>query len=260
MPWRIYPMKQKYTKKDGTISVYLLKNKKWIDCNKPYKPQKRGLEKKTILSNRFGLLELYSRKEQQQLMCPSGYSISQCFNILKKMWFAYHKARDYDRNIETMEKYAKAIQAVQKDMGIKTTSFPHIGLYGDVLILNNKKGERIVSEDHSELKRKQDEYDKWQAENSRKIQKKVLKPDKEKGEVIESSVDESFSEKYEDDRDYLIPDVLEANEEEGEKVITIPDNIPFRKRINNALIPDEEKGEKVITIPDNIPFRKRIKN
>jgi len=77
-------MKQKYTKKDGTISVYLLKNKKWIDCNKPYKPQKRGLEKKTILSNRFGLLELYSRKEQQQLMCPSGYSISQCFNILKK--------------------------------------------------------------------------------------------------------------------------------------------------------------------------------
>jgi len=253
-------MKQKYTKKDGTVSVYLLKNKKWIDCNKPYKPQKRGLMKKVIRSNRFGFLELYSRKEQQQLMCPSGYSISQCFNILKKMWFAYHKARDYDRDFERMEKYAKAIQAVQKDMGIKTTSFPHIGLYGDAFILNNKRGERIVSEDHSELKREQDEYDKWQAENSRKIQKKVLKPDKEEGEVIVSVVDESFSKKYDDDRDYLIPDVLEANEEEGEKVVSIPDNIPFHKRIKNALVADEKKGEKVVSIPDNIPFRKRIKN
>jgi hypothetical protein len=294
MPWRIYPMKQKYTKKDGTVSVYLLKNKKWIDCSKPYKPQKRGLEKKAIWSNRFGFLELYARKEQQQLICPSGYSISQCFNILKKMWFAYHKARDYDRNIERMEKYAKAIQAVQKDMGIKITSFPHLGLYGDAFVLNNKQGERIVFEDHSALKKKQDEYDKWMAKKAKKIQQKVQKPDKEKGEVIVSFVDESFSEKYEDDRDYLIPDVLEPNEEkgevivsfvdesfsekyeddrdylipdvlepneeEGEKVITIPDNIPFRKRTKNALVPNEEKGEKVITIPDNIPFRKHIKN
>jgi hypothetical protein len=32
-----------------------------------------------------------------------------------------------------MIKYAKAIQDVQKDMGIKTTSFPHLGLYGDIL-------------------------------------------------------------------------------------------------------------------------------
>ena len=63
MPWRIYPMKQKYTKKDGTVSVYLLKNKKWIDSNKPYKPQKIGLVKKSIWSNRFGFLDLYNRKE-----------------------------------------------------------------------------------------------------------------------------------------------------------------------------------------------------
>src|SRR6188508_1345020 len=231
MPWRIYPMKQKYTKKYGTISVYLLKNKKWIDCNKPYKPQKRGLEKKTILSNRFGLLELYSRKEQQQLMCPSGYSISQCFNILKKMWFAYHKARDYDRNIETMEKYAKAIQSVQKDLGIKTTSFPHIGIYGDELILNNKQGERIVFEDHSALKKKQEAYEKWQAENAKKIQAKVLKPDIKKGEAIVSLADESFRKKRfvenEDSEGYLIPDVLHADEEAGEERITFADDIPF---------------------------------
>lgn len=230
MPWRIYPMKQKYRKKDGTLSIYELKNRKWINSNKPYKPQKRGLEKKSIWSNRFGLLELYSRKEQQELKCPSGYSISQCFNILRKMWYSYHKARTQNEGIERMEKYAKAIQSVQKDMGIKTTSFPHLGLYGDVFILNNKKGERIVFEDHSAMKKQQDEYDKWMAENSKKIQAKVLKPDKEKGEAIESFADESFKEKYEDDRAYLIPDALIPDEEEGEELITMTDDIPFENK------------------------------
>jgi hypothetical protein len=95
------------------------------------------------------------------------------------MWFAYHKARDYDKNFEKMKKYAKAIQEVQKDMGIKTTSFPHLGIYGDQFILNNKQGERIVFEDHSALKEKQDKYEKWQAENSRKIQELLQKPDKD---------------------------------------------------------------------------------
>ena len=233
MPWRIYPMKQKYTKKDGTVSVYLLKNKKWIDCNKPYKPQKRGLEKKAIRSNRFGFLELYNRKEQQELKCPSGYSIGQCFNILRKMWWAYKNALQ-QQNLEKMEKYAKAIQAVKKDMGIKTTSFPHLGLYGDAFILNNKKGERTVFEDHSALKAQQDKYDKWMAKKAKKIQQQVLKPDKEKGEEILSFPDESYDEKYEDDRAYLIPDVLVPDEEAGEEKITMTDDIPFMKKWNSS--------------------------
>ena len=170
-------MKQKYTKKDGTVNIYELKNKKWINCNKPYKPQKRGLEKPSLYSTRFGLLDLYNRMEQQTVKCPSGYTIGQCFNILRKMWYAYRKAFHDDKDLDKMKKYAKAIQSVQKDLGIKTTSFPHIGIYGDELILNNKQGERIVFEDHSALKKKQEAYEKWQAENAKKIQAKVLKPD-----------------------------------------------------------------------------------
>ena len=224
-------MKQKYTKKDGTVSIYELKNKKWINCNKPYKPQKRGFEKPSLYSTRFGLLDLYNRKEQQTLKCPSGYTIGQCFNIIRKMWYAYHKARDDDKDIEKMKKYAKAIQSVQKDLGIKTTSFPHIGIYGDELILNNKQGERIVFEDHSALKKKQEAYEKWQAENAKQIQAKVMIPDKELGEEITSFPDESFRKKRfvegEDSDGYLIPDVLQADEEEGEQRITITDDIPF---------------------------------
>jgi len=231
MPWRIYPMKQKYTKKDGTVSIYKVKNKKWINCNKPYKPQKRGLEKPSLYSTRFGLLDLYNRMEQQTVKCPSGYTIGQCFNIMRKMWYAYRKAFHDDKDLDKMKKYAKAIQSVQKDLGIKTTSFPHIGIYGDELILNNKQGERIVFEDHSALKKKQEAYEKWQAENAKKIQAKVLKPDIKKGEAIVSLADESFRKKRfvenEDSEGYLIPDVLHADEEAGEERITIADDIPF---------------------------------
>ena len=47
-----------------------------------------------------------------------------------------------EKNIERMIKYAKAIQDVQKDMGIKTTSFPHLLLYGDVFKLLEHKNQK----------------------------------------------------------------------------------------------------------------------
>ena len=233
MPWRWYPKFNKVVRADGTVARYKSRCKKLLKSRKPYRPQRRGFEKKSIWSNRFGFLELYNRKEQQELKCPSGYSISQCFNILRKMWWAYKHALG-DQNLEQMEKYAKAIQAVQKDMGIKTTSFPHLGLYGDVFILNNKKGEQIVFEDHSELKKQQDKYDAWMARKAKKLQAKALRPDRQKGEYIESFVDESFSEKYVDeDMTPLIPDVLEPDEEAGEELITMTDDIPFMKKWNS---------------------------
>jgi len=238
MPWRWYPKFNKVVRADGTVARYKSRCKKLLKSHKPYRPQRRGFEKKSIWSNRFGFLELYNRKEQQELKCPSGYSISQCFNILRKMWWAYKHALG-DQNLKQMEKYAKAIQAVQKDMGIKTTSFPHLRLYGDELILNNKKGERVVFEDHSALKKQQDEYDEWMAQNAKKIQQNVSKPDKQKGEVIETYADNSFSEKYEeDDKDYLVPNALVPDEEEDEELITMADDIPFLKRWNLDLSKD----------------------
>lgn len=242
MPWRLYPRTHKVLRKSGKLYVNKCMEKKWIKSNKPYKPQKRGLEKKSIWSSRFGFLDVYNRKEQHELRCPSGYNIGQCFNVMRKMWYGYYVARDYDKDIEKMKKYAKAIQDVQKDMGIKTTSFPHLGIFGDELILNNKQGERIVFEDHSALKAKQEAYKKWEAENAKQIQAVVMVPDKEKGEEIVNFPDESFSDKrfveklYEDGVDsdgYLIPDVLQPDEEAGEERITMADEIPFRARKNS---------------------------
>ncbi len=61
--------------------------------------------------------------------------------ILRKLWNAYHISRS-KKNIERMIKYAKAIQDVQKDMEIMTTSFPHLLLYGDVFKLLEYKNQK----------------------------------------------------------------------------------------------------------------------
>ncbi|HSA73823.1 MAG TPA: hypothetical protein VLD84_07710 [Nitrososphaeraceae archaeon] len=126
-----------------------------------------------------------------------------------------------------MVKYARAIQEVQKDMGIKTTSFPHLGIYGDTLVLNNEDGKRVVIEDHSALKKKQEKYEKWQAENAKKIQEKLQRPDKEKGETIEEFADDVYPHELEENEE-TVPDLLEPDEEKGEEVVVITDDIPFQ--------------------------------
>lgn len=154
MRLRTYTVSQKYVKnKHGDIGVYKKRIKKWIKSSQPYKPRKRGPQKLSIHSTRFGFLDLYNRKEQQELVCPSGYSISQCFNVLRKLWYAYRRAIGTEKDIDKMKKYAKAIQDVQKDMGIRTASFPHLGLYGDALILNAKNDRTRIFENQSALRK-----------------------------------------------------------------------------------------------------------
>ena len=241
MPWRSYWVNQKYTKRDGTVSIYKVKNKQWIKSNSPYKPRKRGLGKQLIWSSRFGFLDSYNRKEQQELRCPSGYTISQCFNVMRKLWYGYHKSRCDERNLGRMKKYASAIQKVQKDMGIATTSFPHLGLYGDVLILNNKHGEQIAFEDHSALKKQQqqqEEYEKGEierAENAKKIQETLQIPDREKGQELLTFSDDVYSHKFYDD--------LDDNEDDEE-----------RPPVPILLKPDKDKGQSILIITDDIPF------
>jgi hypothetical protein len=224
MPWRIYTITQKYIKVDGSVSIYKVKNRKWIKTNK-HKPQSKGPARKSMFSKRFGFLELYNRKEQQYLVCPSGYSISQCFNVMSKLWFGYKRAMNSDKSVEQMKRYAKAIQSVQEDMGIATASFPHLGLYGDSLVLNDRKGNRVVFEDHSALKQKQKEYEKWQAENAKLIQEKLMRP--EEGQEIVTFADDLYP--YEEiDSEEIVPCLLEPKEDQT--VITFADEIPFRNR------------------------------
>ena len=109
---------------------------------------------------------------------------------------------------------------VQKDMGIKTTSFPHLGLYGDVLILNDKHRNRKVCKDHSELKEKLEEYEKWLAKNAKKIQGLLQRRDKAKGEKILSIADDVYPYVMLNNKQ-MVPELLEPDEEKGQKILVI---------------------------------------
>jgi hypothetical protein len=248
LPLRTYIVNQKYIKnKHGDIGVYKKKIKKWIKSNKPYRRQKRGFEKLPIYSTRFGFLDLYNRKEQQELICPSGYSISQCFNALRKLWYAFRRAIGTDKDIDKMKKYAKAIQDVQKDMGIKTASFPHLGLYGDALILRSKNGMKRVFEKHSELKKKQEEYTIRQLKNASR-QETIQKPNKLNGETIEILIDD-VSPYVKRDNEVTVPQLLEADEDE--EIQALVDKIPFRGP-RRRRVRRRGEGDSTLTIGDDV--------
>jgi hypothetical protein len=234
MPWSYTVTTGANKRKDGTYGKrYKCLRRWWVSFIRG--PKRKALEKQAIYSTRFGFLDLYSGKEQDGLICPSGYNIRQCFGVMAKLWFGYHKARLQGEKLEQMIKYAKAIQGVQEDMGIKTTSFPHLGLYGDQFILHNKKDERVVFEDHSALKAQQDEYDKWaaeRAENAKKIQRELQRPEEAKQEELETFADD------------VGPGMLGGPDEEEEEKVPLEE----------VLEPDEEEGEEIITITDDIPF------
>ena len=258
MRLRTYTVSQKYVKnKYGDIGVYKKKIKKWIKSSQPYRPRKRGQQKLSIYSIRFGYLDLYNRKEQQELTCPSGFSISQCFNALRKLWYAYRRAIGTEKDIEKMKKYAKAIQNVQKDMGIKTASFPHLGLFGDELILRPKNGVGVI-DNNSTLKKKQEEYscEKQDYENTVPM---LLKPDKEKGEEIQILVDPiPFPRRHRRRRnrngDSSLP--IPYDEIPDEELDEIPEK-ELEAEIEDAVpaLLKPEQDEEVLILSDNIPFR-----
>lgn len=135
----------------------------------------------SIHSKRFGYMDSYTDKEQSQLICPSGFSFKQGIGKLYKLWWSYrfNKRRE---DFEKMMSAAKKIQEVQKDLGLKTTSFPHLGLYGDILMLYEKKNQKAVNEDHSELKASQELLEKKQevlvlADKMNKILKERREPE-----------------------------------------------------------------------------------
>jgi hypothetical protein len=243
MPWSYTVTTGANKRKDGTYGKrYKCLRRRWVSFVRG--PKKKALEKQAIYSTRFGFLDLYSGKEQDELICPSGYNVRQCFGVLSKLWFAYKKALER-KNLEQMTKYAKAIQGVQEDMGIKTASFPHLGLYGDQFILHNKKDERVVFEDHSALKAQQQEYEKWEqerAENAKKIQQELQKPEKEKQEELESFADDvgpgmlgGPDEEEEEEKE--VPDQLEPDEEEEEEEVVMTDDVPFMSfKGNNEVV------------------------
>lgn len=158
MQLRLYRFKKKHVRKDGTVSIGANRQWKWVKGEtKQRKYRPRG-QAKTLWSKRFGYLDTYTYNERKLLICPSGHTFGQGMYALHRLWSAYRISKS-EANIEKMEHYARTIQEVQEDMGLKTSSFPHLGIYGDTLILYDHKSmtRDIKTEiDHSHMKEKQE--------------------------------------------------------------------------------------------------------
>ena len=161
---KTYYCMQKYRWKDGSVHYYRKAYKKWVKYKSSVIKKRRShiknREPSDIFSKRFGYIDVYSRKEQNYLMCPSGFSFTQGMGKLYKLWRGYIIAKANENDIERARGFAKDIQKVQEDLGLRTTSFPHLGLYGDIYKLYEKVDRPAVEEDHSHLKESQELLEK----------------------------------------------------------------------------------------------------
>ena len=254
MQRRLYKFKKKHVRKDGTVTIGPNRQWKWVKGEtKQRKYRPRG--QTTMWSKRFGYLETYSYNERKLLICPSGYTFGQGMHALHRLWFAYKRSKS-EANIAKMEHYARAIQEVQDDMGLKTTSFPNLGIFGDVFVFRDYKtgqyGEEI---DHSVLKEKQ-EFEE--------VREKFA----EIAPLIEQEIEKAEGEGEQEEEIVTIADEIPQPLPETEYRIRHENRMHFGNRRKEEWICEEcgeivpanknhicEIKSDVVTIADNIPFR-----
>lgn len=232
MPWKSYS----YIRPNGWRNTF----KMWVKTDFTYGHPKE------IYSRRFGYLNLYKEKEQKALICPSGYSISQCFYKLRLMWLGYKKAKG-EGKLDQMKKYALQIQDVQKDMGIDVASFPFLGIFGEKFVLYDKGTKKPkVNEDHRKYLKAQE--------------MRNLKLEVGKDEEIQTLVDDRLHEPLK--QEATVPLLVEP--EMGEEVLIMADEVPFQKcpvceKCGQFMSFDKKhecpEKDELEVLSDSIPFR-----
>jgi hypothetical protein len=84
--------------------------------------------------------------------CPSGYTRGQGWNCLHRAWIGYKRANN-PKNGETFQDklyWAQMIQNIQTDMGLQRSSFPQLGLLGDVVFLYDQAKQWEIEDLHFE--------------------------------------------------------------------------------------------------------------
>jgi len=232
---------QKYRWKDGSVHYYRKAYKKWVKHKtsviKKRMPHIKNREPSDIFSKRFGYIDVYSRREQNYLMCPSGFSFTQGMGKLYKLWRGYVIAKENENDIERARGFAKDIQKVQEDLGLPTTSFPHLGVYGDIFKLYETKKRPAVEEDHSELKEAQKLAEKKLevvilADEMNKIRKKEIQI---QGQEQEQEVKEQ--------REPAVPLLLTPGVEQ--EIVIFTDDIPLEPLKSKFKIIKQTKKRKI---------------
>ncbi len=233
---------------------------KYNSPQKKYRPHGTGMQ---MWSKRFGYLDLYTTAERRQLVCPSGYTFPQGMNKLNKVWWGYLRSKN-ENDIERMEHYARQIQDVQEDLGLRTTSFPNLGIFGDQLTLYDHSTSRKDSPpkvsfytDHSELKQLQ-ELEEQKEDIDRKLQEiaPLIGADESKGEELITIIDKIPQPKHR----YRVKhgNRMHYGKKRSEERVceNCDETVPANK---NHICKHKEEGN-VLIITDDIPFESSQEN
>lgn len=243
--------------KDGRTVIYKETQCKWVKYNSPqkkYSPRGTGMQ---MWSKRFGYLDSYTTAERRLLVCPSRYTFPQGMNKLNKVWWGYRRSRN-ENNIERMEHYARQIQDVQEDLGLKTTSFPHLGIYGDQITRYDHSTTRkdsppkvLFCTDHSELKQLQ-ELEEQKEERDKKLQEiaPLIEADKSKGEELITISDKIPQPKYR----YRVKHGNRMHYGKKRSAEWVCENCDETVPANKSHICKHKEEENLLIIADDIPF------
>ncbi len=275
---KTYYCMQKYRWKDGSVHYYRKAYKKWVKYNSSVIKKRRShiknREPSVIFSKRFGYIELYNRKEQDYLKCPSGFSFTQGMGKLYKLWRGYIIATANENDIKRAIGFAKDIQKVQEDLGLPTTSFPHLGIYGDIFMLYEKVSRPAVNEDHSHLKEAQKIAEKkleivTLADEMNKIKKEVQEQKQEQKQppvpllltlCVEQEI-QVFTDDIPVELEPLKSKPIKFRQSKKRKIkhenrICIECGEKLELELNHECKQEKEKKElEIVTMTDDVPFQ-----
>jgi hypothetical protein len=111
--------------------------------------------KKTSIDfeKKFKHIKLSRFSADQWIPCKSGFTRGQGWNCLFCAWIGFKRANN-PKNGESFQDrlyWATLIQNLQTDLGLQRSSFPQLGLLGDVVFLYDKEKELELHDQEDEL-------------------------------------------------------------------------------------------------------------
>lgn len=130
--------------KEMSISEALGEPTPWVPSSNKWSRSKfrrksrQNPKKKTSLDyvkSKRGMGHLSRSSDDKWIPTNSGYTRGQCWNFLNHAWIGFKRALN-PKNGETFQdqlKWARIIQDVQTALGLQRSSFPQLGLLGNVI-------------------------------------------------------------------------------------------------------------------------------
>lgn len=146
--------------------------------------------KRKLSSENFERSKKGARITRLSIEFNRGDTRSTKWSALHRAWLGYKIANDPRKGEGMFDRmyYAQLIQDIQSELGVARTSFPQLGLLGDITFLYDKVKELELQNDHDELWFK--EYTKKKKQHIKTIVDSSMITDDEKNWLYDGIVPE----------------------------------------------------------------------